>query len=385
MPLYLDMIEKQLTYDALKIIGFDTALAQTLVGEMRFIQSLAQAGKIIQGLMVAEKRWKHRREMDVFLTSPWIPAEWIRAHGLQPRGIWSAENFQPGAWPLSAGVCAFAEAAVRFAEAQTDSAVIFSTACDQLRRGFDTAILHGQRRAFLFNLPATWQTAAAAEIFRAELERLGQFLLAIGGRAPSPEMLRQEMLQSGARRKQLLESAPASSARGFAEAMARFHWDGGFSPPPPAAPANQIPLALVGGPFLAPHWKLLDEIEAAGGRVALNATETGERSLSPAFEFEAGATAIHLTCWSTATVDNMVDVFQRPNTRLYSWLKPRLASRRVRGIVLWHFTGCDLWRAEAQTLRETFGLPVLLLEAGGEPGATPRELNRLQAFVETLQ
>jgi len=55
MPLYLDMIEKQLTYDALKIIGFDTALAQTLTGEMRFIQSLAQAGKIVQGLIVAEK------------------------------------------------------------------------------------------------------------------------------------------------------------------------------------------------------------------------------------------------------------------------------------------------------------------------------------------
>ena len=54
MPLYLDMLEKQLTFDALKIIGFDTALAQTLLGEMRFIQSLAQAGKIIQGLVVAE-------------------------------------------------------------------------------------------------------------------------------------------------------------------------------------------------------------------------------------------------------------------------------------------------------------------------------------------
>ena len=55
MPLYLDMIEKQLTYDALKIIGFDTALAATLIGEMKFIQSLAQAGKIIQGLIVASK------------------------------------------------------------------------------------------------------------------------------------------------------------------------------------------------------------------------------------------------------------------------------------------------------------------------------------------
>jgi sarcosine/dimethylglycine N-methyltransferase len=55
VPLYIDMIEKQLTYDALKIIAFDTALAQKLIGEMRFMQKLAEAGKIIQGLVVAEK------------------------------------------------------------------------------------------------------------------------------------------------------------------------------------------------------------------------------------------------------------------------------------------------------------------------------------------
>jgi SAM-dependent methyltransferase len=55
VPLYLDMIEKQLTYDALKIIGFDMALAQMLIGEMRFMLSLAEKGKIIQGLIVAQK------------------------------------------------------------------------------------------------------------------------------------------------------------------------------------------------------------------------------------------------------------------------------------------------------------------------------------------
>jgi SAM-dependent methyltransferase len=55
VPLYIEMIEKQLTYDALKIIAFDGALAQGLVGEMRFMHSLAKAGKIIQGLIVAQK------------------------------------------------------------------------------------------------------------------------------------------------------------------------------------------------------------------------------------------------------------------------------------------------------------------------------------------
>ena len=55
VPLYLAMIEQQLTYDALKIIGFDTALAGALIGEMRFMQTLAEAGKIIQGLIVAQR------------------------------------------------------------------------------------------------------------------------------------------------------------------------------------------------------------------------------------------------------------------------------------------------------------------------------------------
>jgi SAM-dependent methyltransferase len=54
--LYLDMIEQQLTYDALKIIGFDTALAGQLIQEMRFLQTLAESGKIIQGLVVADKK-----------------------------------------------------------------------------------------------------------------------------------------------------------------------------------------------------------------------------------------------------------------------------------------------------------------------------------------
>ncbi|MDH7502331.1 MAG: methyltransferase domain-containing protein [Verrucomicrobiota bacterium] len=53
--LYLDMIEKQLSYDALKIIGFDQNAAAGLIGEMRFLESLAADGKIVQGLIVAQR------------------------------------------------------------------------------------------------------------------------------------------------------------------------------------------------------------------------------------------------------------------------------------------------------------------------------------------
>jgi hypothetical protein len=53
VDLYLDMLSQQLTYEALKIIGFDMGLMQAMGGEMAFIQELAHAGKIIQGRFVA--------------------------------------------------------------------------------------------------------------------------------------------------------------------------------------------------------------------------------------------------------------------------------------------------------------------------------------------
>jgi SAM-dependent methyltransferase len=55
IDLYLDMLNKQLTYDALKIIGFDLPMMQGLGGEMQFMQQLIHAGKLIQGICVARK------------------------------------------------------------------------------------------------------------------------------------------------------------------------------------------------------------------------------------------------------------------------------------------------------------------------------------------
>ncbi len=55
VDLYLNMLNMQLTYDALRIIGFDAALMESLAAEMKFMQELAHAGKIAQGLFVARR------------------------------------------------------------------------------------------------------------------------------------------------------------------------------------------------------------------------------------------------------------------------------------------------------------------------------------------
>lgn len=56
VDLYLDMLNKQLTYDALKRIGFNMELMGMLGKEMAFMQELAHASKIAQGLFIARKK-----------------------------------------------------------------------------------------------------------------------------------------------------------------------------------------------------------------------------------------------------------------------------------------------------------------------------------------
>ncbi|MHC9544996.1 MAG: class I SAM-dependent methyltransferase [Vulcanimicrobiota bacterium] len=56
VELYINMLTMQLTYDALKIIGFDTALMGAMAAEMNFMKEIARDGKVIQGLFVAQKK-----------------------------------------------------------------------------------------------------------------------------------------------------------------------------------------------------------------------------------------------------------------------------------------------------------------------------------------
>ena len=56
VDLYLNMLNMQLTYDALRIIGFDSALMESLAAEMNFMRELAHAGKIAQGRFIARKK-----------------------------------------------------------------------------------------------------------------------------------------------------------------------------------------------------------------------------------------------------------------------------------------------------------------------------------------
>jgi ubiquinone/menaquinone biosynthesis C-methylase UbiE len=56
VDLYLQMVDMQLTSDALRLIGYDMEMMGAIAGEMQFMQGLAHDGKIAQGLFVAKKK-----------------------------------------------------------------------------------------------------------------------------------------------------------------------------------------------------------------------------------------------------------------------------------------------------------------------------------------
>ena len=56
VDLYIDMIDKQFTYDALRILNFDMDMLKVIAGEMQFLSEIAHEGKVAQGQFVARKK-----------------------------------------------------------------------------------------------------------------------------------------------------------------------------------------------------------------------------------------------------------------------------------------------------------------------------------------
>ena len=251
------------------------------------------------------------------------------------------------------GACHFAE--TFFQMAGSEAAAVFVTSCDQMRRAADQALLHDVSDVFLMNVPATWQTPAAKRLYRSEIKRLGTFLVRIGGVPPSPDVLAAEMRHRACLRMESLSNCVSDED------------------------ITKIPLAIVGESLLPSNRELIDLIGSSGCRVALDATSNGERI---PFLDEAQMGEDPFAAMIDGYFNCAIDVFQRPNTRMYGWLRQRVSERGIRGLILWHYSWCDLWRAEAGRLRDEFHLPILHLEAGGTMTSSMK--TRMEVFLEIL-
>ncbi|MDD5704992.1 MAG: 2-hydroxyacyl-CoA dehydratase family protein, partial [Kiritimatiellae bacterium] len=209
---------------------------------------------------------------------------------------------------------------------------------------------------FVMNTPAT-QSDTARVVYGDELRRLSRFLLAVGGQAPSFQLLADARVACDAERRRRLRSRPR-----------------------PAGPGRRV--GLLGCVPDERNDQTLCLLESAGLEIALDATDDGIRAW-PAPWDESTLRLDPVETLTRAWFDAIPNVWQRPNAFLFDWLKRASASAGLEGWVLFRQIWCDLWHAEVDRLRGCVGLPFLDLE--GDPCSTASRLRtRLEAFAETL-
>ena len=326
--------------------------------------------------------------------SPFVPVEWIAAHRCQPR--WLRMHGAGGPSPVSGrrGVCPLAAGVATAVTSGVEAgAVVMTTACDQMR--YAAAWLEQQAclPVFVMHVPSTWQTVAARELFLEELRRLGRFLVHRGGQSPSGPELAEVMLRFDAARAALRQARRWLPAREFTAALLAVREDAEAAVPRDPGPSELsvghavnggVPVAIVGGPLVTQDYELFEWFEHAGGRIVLDATEWGERTLPRPFDpARVGSQPVEEL--ADAYFGSIPDVFRRPNDPCYEYLTRELAARHVRGLVVRRYVWCDLWHAEVARLKARLPVPVLDLDvAGHEDSAAGRTRGRIEAFLETL-
>lgn len=327
----------------------------------------------------------------ILYTCPFVPAEWIAAHGLQPSRILPSSPTDACLSGTHRGLCTFVRALMSEICASPDAtpprpeAVIMTTVCDQMRRAAELVAQDSGLPVFLLTVPSTWQTVAARRLYMTELERLGRFLVHHGGHTPSPEQLADSMLRYDEERSRLRAARGSLSGRHYAELTAAFHRTGQTNPGryPATPPARGPALALVGESLLPGQFELFDLVEAAGATLALDATASGERTLPNPFNRRTLRESPFLTLVD-AYFDALPDASRRPNSQLYEWLKSKMARRGICGIIFRRSLNCDLWNAEAQRLKEWAAVPTLVLDLGDGDRLSAHAVSRIQAFLEMV-
>jgi benzoyl-CoA reductase/2-hydroxyglutaryl-CoA dehydratase subunit BcrC/BadD/HgdB len=253
-----------------------------------------------------------------------------------------------------------------------------------MRRTGDLLAATGNLPVFVFDVPATWQGSAPRRYYESELRRLGAFLVRLGGRRLTDEDIHSLINASAAaaeRRRASVtthSNAPCleDSSCGSEAALSSGQGRSGLS-------RCRVPVAIAGGPLGASERLLVNMIDSAGGRVALDATESGERTL-PVFSRLRKAEERPETILADAYFGSIPDIFARPDSRFHDWMERMTRERGIRGVIVFVHLWCDRWRAEVQTLRDRLPLPVLLVSSGNEL-ASEHVWARIEAFLEVVR
>ncbi|MBN2216742.1 MAG: 2-hydroxyacyl-CoA dehydratase [Pirellulales bacterium] len=311
---------------------------------------------------------------------PLVPCEWIESHGLRSRWIVPRDaEASAGAGSLT-GMCPYARAVVdSLASSDEPSLAVLTTACDQMRRGAGLLAEDRPDDVFLLHVPKTRGTPGSRAYYGDELRRLGRWLVAGGGNASTADRLAEIMARRAAARDAFRRGETPVETPSWCNPIAA-----ALAAEMNANDSQGAALGLVGGPLRQRDLAVARWIRAAGGRIALDATCGGYRTLAGPID-PAAVARDPFEELVRIYFDHIPTIFERPGDRLYAWLAGQVAARQVRGLLCLRHVWCDLWHAALPRLKETAGVPILELDLGDEDhGGESRLRGRLEAMIESL-
>lgn len=288
-----------------------------------------------------------------------VPPEWIAAHGITPLRIIPEMNLNT---PLeeSEGVCDFMRGFFNSAKHAGADALIATSVCDQMRRGYDLYSTFSQLPTHLFNQPAMWKRASHLKLFRYELKKLSNFLISLGGSTPSNKKLRESMLQYEQNRKLKLQQETTDNHNS----------------------SKCYGIGIVGGP-ITPHQQVLINLFINDGAyVAFDSSEFSNENAP----FSYNRRELHESAF-----DHMAQqwfeanhaIYQRPNTPFYQWLQRRIDQTTPKALILNRWIWCDFWHGESERISSFSPVPVLILDVNRNE-TSARNSTRVMAFIESL-
>jgi hypothetical protein len=323
---------------------------------LRFCAHPDASGGFVRDREIQGAPWDRRRTKEATMTnrilcsSPHIPRQWIAAYSMEPCLVQPSGDCASKSVARVEGLCTYARAWISKTLAEKNAAgIVLAITCDQMRRAFEILSEQSGAPCFLFNIPATWQTVQARQLYRDELRRLGKFLSSLGGRTPSAKDLSEQMLN---------ETGIVSEKFGNK--------------------SGKIPLALAGPHAMAEDAVWLENIAQAGGDVLIDCASPTQ----PLFDRRAIAQD-PFTELAAACFDAIQDIFQRPNSGFYQKLDRILKQTPVSGLIVRRYLWCDVWHAEVHRLKQWSPVPVLDLEIGEHDNH--RLGARIQSFMEMMQ
>ena len=153
-----------------------------------------------------------------------------------------------------------------------------------------------------------------------------------------------------------------------------------------AAPAAGDRVRLLVSGSVLPSPQIIDDIEAMGGTIVLDDTETGARGASRRVTRDGGTLP-------DAIARSLVDgsehgpVRHTPGRRRVEHVAAAARAARVKAALLVNYKYCDPHAFEAPALMASLkevGIPSTLIEIDREPGLPPRERTRVQTLVEAV-